>query len=368
MRRAAINHQAASRSGIALQAGLQANARAACGGMQAKAAKPDAAPVEATATAWLGHASTKGKVSMFLNLSRQSGPAHGLRSLLLLAALVPLSACQSAPPSPYIWKEFVSTRGHANPIPAQWVATPEGKFAHELVIPNPVPADSGYKSGMSAGEYYRHLCDTEAGDFIFKTVDNVEGVYFARPPKSPSDQDLMDRWKLEHPRFESTFQLRERPEERAVRFIDPPLATYQFYEEPNLDPKASQPYWRLSGYKSSNDFRYDENGKWGRIPATPWKQEPISQLKARYGLTWRGIHRPHDRDNGIAGGEIIAYDIQTNEVLAVFRNYAFSGRTKNTPDGVWWLSAGGCYQLFRGLDGTDAGLRSRPKTVLIPAK
>ena len=296
---------------------------------------------------------------MFLNPSQPSTPARWLRGLMLLAALAPLGACESAPPSPHVWKEFVTARGHANPIPKQWVATPEGKFAHELVIPNPVPADSGYKPGMSAGEYYRHLCDTEAGDFIFTTVDNVEGVYFARPPKSPSDQDLMDRWKLEHPYLESTFQLRsDSPSGRAVLFVGVPPGKYRFYEEPNLYPKASQLYWRLSGYKP---FMHDSNGKY--IPGVPWIIEPVSQLKARYGLTWRGIHRPHDRDNGIAGGEIIAYDIQTNEVLAVFRNYAYTGRMKNTPDGAWWLSAGGCRRLDQ-MDQTDAGLRSRPPQVL----
>lgn len=295
---------------------------------------------------------------MFLKL-RPSTPARWLRGLMLLAALAPLGGCQSAPPSPYIWKEFVSTRGHANPIPKQWLATPEGRFAHELVIPNPVPADSGYRKGMSAEEYYRLLCEKEAGDFIFRKVENVEGLYFARPPKRPTDQDLMDRWKLEHPFVESTFQLRpDSPSARAGLFVGVPPGKYRFYEEPNLDPKASQPYWRLSGHKW---FTRDKD--FNVIPGTPWKQEEVSQLKSKYGLTWRGIHRPHDRENGIAGGEIIAYDIQTNEVLAVFRNYAYTGRMKNTPDGAWWLSAGGCRRLDQ-MDQTDAGLRSRPPQVL----
>ena len=32
---------------------------------------------------------------------------------------------------------------------------------------------------------------------------------------------------------------------------------------------------------------------------------------------WRGITRPHDREMGIAGGELIVLDLQTNEVLGV---------------------------------------------------
>lgn len=279
-----------------------------------------------------------------------------------------LYGCASPPPSPYRWTEFVSVRGHGNPIPKQWVATPEGRFAHELVIPNPVPVDSGYQSGMSADDYFRLLCEKEAGDFIFRKVENVEGLYFARPPKRPTDQDLMDRWKLEHPRLEGKFQLGgAAPQDRASLFVDPPVANYMFYEEPNQDPKANQRYLRLSGYKSSNEFKHDANGNWRRTPDAPWLIEPISQLKARYGLTWRGIHRPFDRENGIAGGEIIAYDIQTNEVLAVFRNFAYTGRMKNTPDGAWWLSAGGCSGLNRNLDHLDGGFTSRPPMVFKPA-
>ncbi len=40
-------------------------------------------------------------------------------------------------------------------------------------------------------------------------------------------------------------------------------------------------------------------------------------------MTWRGIRRPHDREMGIAGGELIVLDLETNEVLGVRRGYAF---------------------------------------------
>jgi hypothetical protein len=45
-------------------------------------------------------------------------------------------------------------------------------------------------------------------------------------------------------------------------------------------------------------------------------------LKSQYGYTWRGITRPHDRELGIAGSELIIIDLQTQEVLSVFRGYA----------------------------------------------
>ncbi len=44
--------------------------------------------------------------------------------------------------------------------------------------------------------------------------------------------------------------------------------------------------------------------------------------KSRYAITWRGIRRPNDREMGIAGGELIVLDLETNEVLGVRRGYA----------------------------------------------
>src|SRR5689334_5615745 len=58
--------------------------------------------------------------------------------------------------------------------PADPLATEEGRFAHSIKIPNPVSEDSGYKVGMTPEKYFDHLCKSEAGDFIFKTVEGVE--------------------------------------------------------------------------------------------------------------------------------------------------------------------------------------------------
>ena len=74
-----------------------------------------------------------------------------------------------------------------------WLATPEGRYAHSIQIPNPVPADSGYRDGMSSVEYLEHLCKSEAGEFIFKTVDDVEGIRLLRP-RTPNRSD----YKFQH--------------------------------------------------------------------------------------------------------------------------------------------------------------------------
>jgi hypothetical protein len=62
-----------------------------------------------------------------------------------------------------------------------------------------VPADSGYKPGMTPQDYFDHLCKTEAGEFIYRTVENVEGIYIMRPRKEATDSELSHLYALEDP-------------------------------------------------------------------------------------------------------------------------------------------------------------------------
>jgi hypothetical protein len=52
--------------------------------------------------------------------------------------------------------------------------------------------------------------------------------------------------------------------------------------------------------------------------------------------------RPHDRELGIAGSELIVVDMQAGEVLAVRRGYLITGGVRQTVGGVWWLGARAC--------------------------
>lgn len=228
----------------------------------------------------------------------------------------------------FAWKKFVQVAGQPEPVPEQWVSTPEGRFAHSIRIPNPVPKDSGYRRGMTSEQYFEHLCRTEAGEFIFKTVENVEGFYFMRPPKRPTDDDLMDRYKLEAPDIERTYQLlRGNTEERAMIFVGASRSAYGFIEEPKSGANGTQPYVRASGYRPSK---------------SPMVVTPISALESKYAMVWRGIRRPSDREHAIAGSEWIVFEIASRDVLGVIRNYGRTGRTPSVADGIWWLNALSC--------------------------
>ena len=255
------------------------------------------------------------------------------RQCLLAAVLVTLVALACADESGEAtkapWKNFVRVAGQPEPIPAQWVSTPQGQFAHSIVIPNPLPDDSGYQPWMTSKQYFDHLCNVEAGEFIFKTVPNVKGFYFMRPPHRPTDADLMDRFKLEAPDIERTFQLvGTAPQERAAIFVAPPFNRFTFVELPTENPTAKpQEYLRAWGYRGGS---------------TPMKVSVVNALESTYGVTWRGIRRPKDRELAIAGSEWIVIDLRTNEVLAVMRNYGRSGMATSAKGDIWWLNALSC--------------------------
>lgn len=210
------------------------------------------------------------------------------------------------------------------------LATPEGRFAHAIKIPNPVPADSGYRRGMSSDEYFEHLCKTEAGEFIFKTVDNVEGIrllrprtfYLLGPPmlhhlygmEDPygHDEDEADLPALQFLRWPQQYRYIE----AATGAIPVSRVSSRAVFNPSVFAPPSQglPVHRLYGYDGTSNFK-------------SLHSEYSGQYESRYAITWRGLKRPNDREMGVAGGELIVLDMSTGEVLGVRRGYAqWSGR------------------------------------------
>jgi hypothetical protein len=246
--------------------------------------------------------------------------------------------------------------------PANPLATEEGRFAHSIKIPNPVPADSGYKSGMTSEQYFEHLCKTEAGEFIYKTVENVDGLYMMRPRKAATDYELEHLYALEDPYGHTSDDDMPGAQDS---YVQPVQGKYLFLEillsskGESGDSTKYQRYYRDEKANPGKKYQTMINGQGVFVPYVV-TDITVPALKSRYGYTWRGITRPHDREFGIAGGELIVLDMETNQVLAVRRGFARTGRTKNNVTGVWWLTAPSC---------PNRGLKTTPKfiqQVLIP--
>lgn len=219
--------------------------------------------------------------------------------------------------------------------PADPLATEEGRFAHSIKIPNPVPADSGYKPSMTSEQYFDHLCKTEAGEFIYKTAENVEGVFQMRPRPAVS-YEANHLYAPEDP-YGGPYGSNQ-PE---FWFVGP--NRYQYFESSDLlrrGPGGLKDFTHPSylgvppgGAKIARYFGHD-----GRHEKTMQKEFDTAR-KSRYGYTWRGISRPSDREIGVAGSELIVLDLETNEVLGVHRGYARFDIDKSiagTAAMQWW--------------------------------
>ncbi|NJD05285.1 MAG: hypothetical protein FIA97_02165, partial [Methylococcaceae bacterium] len=80
-------------------------------------------------------------------------------------------------------------------------------FAHSIKLPDSLPKPVPFNflrywyldHGRVSYEYFQHLCNTEAGEYIFKTVDKVEGLYQMRPMPKRTEALMKDRYGFEDP-------------------------------------------------------------------------------------------------------------------------------------------------------------------------
>ena len=220
------------------------------------------------------------------------------------------------------------------------LATEEGRFAHAIKIPNPVPEDSEYQPRMTPEEYFDHLCKTEAGEFIFKTVENVGGIYMMRPRKRATDDEMQHLYAMEDPYGYIDTEGRD----PAVIFVHP--NKFQFFEIPiqkNIARASRRPSLHSTFFEppEPGDMLERHLGYDGKDWKTKRREYDVNR-KSRYGYTWRGITRPYDRELGIAGGELIVLDLESHEVLAVRRGYVRIEGARNTVAGITWLNGLTC--------------------------
>lgn len=285
------------------------------------------------------------------------------------AAAMWCGGAQTADPNPLQengWGKLVQTSGQALPIPEQWLDTSEARIAHDLRLPpsvqqqpQPFDFDKAWwrswlpKTPKVAVQYFNHLCSTEAGQWIGKTMPHVEGLYFARPqsdpvaPNAKDDDPLTLPYALEMPWIQRAIRLRGQSlADHGSYFVSPPFLNYRFVEQPRRNVKwqadIREPYIRLFGLTRVPAL--DQNGKLTTHlkEATPMQVIGIPAITARYGYTWRGILRERDREHGISGGELLIYDLQTKEVLAVRRQFLIGSKNPRGKGKVMWEVAAQC--------------------------
>ena len=137
--------------------------------------------------------------------------------------------------------------------------------------------------------------------------------------------------------------------DQGAGFIQPPQHNYHFVEQPRRETKwqsdIKEPYIRLFGFTTERERDYQGKLVDSFKQKTPMQVIGITAPTARYGYTWRGIRREKDREHGIAGGELIIYDLQTKEVLAARRQFLIAGSNSRGVGRTMWEVAASCPQV-----------------------
>ena len=250
------------------------------------------------------------------------------------------TSCDIVKLHPRDWRgeKFIELPARPYAVPVHWLETPEGKVAHGIRLPEAYDkAKQLYRDGMTPSQYFEVLCREEAGEFIFHAVNDVDVVFELRPREEARPEQFHHLFAMEDPYGYVRGESRKE--------IGATWTNGNVYREIERAAANGVGYERLARRN---------------IDARAATIEHIEVPSARYAFVWRGIVRPHDRENGIAGGEIIVIDLETKEVLGFRRGFALTrvgvrgaswefapvcpnaglrrGRSKDFDFGLWFVS------------------------------
>lgn len=264
----------------------------------------------------------------------------------------------------------------------------EGQAPTQAGAPELVPSDPAAMTQLQRAEAGKALweekCRTVAGEKVYKTVADVEGLVMLKVRPQASDREWAD------PNWPGAAFAREA---RDIRYIESFLG-YEHSPDPAGEAPVS-PLFRgyvntdylpdnpsnISGYRyvdvidSKDGQRYRYTGRWDE----PWQYDksylkgyikffldrvPAPDPAPRYGVTFEDHVTPEDRVLGVASSTVKVINLETDEVLGEMLRYAWStpaSRVNPSP----WLSAHRCPE--HGV-GTGSATRKFVDQILIPRK
>lgn len=156
---------------------------------------------------------------------------------------------------------------------------------------------------LEAWAHFEKRCAADAGEKIYRTIENVKGLLLLKPRQQATDVQLRDQYWRGDPYGHDSIV----PDSEIRNFIgylnDRNVATktptsrpgYQFVETKN--PGGGYTRFQLSA--TGQEF----------------KQTSVAEPESLYGITWTDISTDEDRKYWVAGGRLQVVKLATNEVL-----------------------------------------------------
>jgi hypothetical protein len=204
------------------------------------------------------------------------------------------------------------------------LATEEGKFAYSIKLPAPLDKPRVKRADYAnTKEYFDALCRREVGDYVFASVRGVDGVAVLRTPPTPGidtlgsySQETMGAVAGNSPEYLLVFP--------------PPRYSY-------VERRARADELR-KGHASAIRRYIRHESRPATFPDYGLKYDIRNGMSARYGVTWRGTEELNDRENGIAGGDLIVLDRSNGNVIGVRREFRMDQVDASKKDRVELLS------------------------------
>lgn len=200
----------------------------------------------------------------------------------------------------------------------------------------------------AAWAHFRKQCKENARETILQAIENVEGIFLAKPRTRPTEKDLRDQYWMGDPygysNYEALYPIATYLFSRSGRTISStrfsPIAGFKFVEIEVPKESRAKHQSRFLRYELASALV--RNLATGELENRAEPQaRPVGELKSKYGVAWEDISSPEDRRYWVAGGRLKVYEIDTGRVIGERIGYVIEPRFGDSSRGRRpWLAVG----------------------------
>ena len=172
-------------------------------------------------------------------------------------------------------------------------------------------------------QYFFKRCAEEGGAHVFRTVENVKGVYQMRLREYKGTIfDAVRKKDLPEDPYGYTSSEATKPQ---YKYVNPPWGDFEFFEAP-IPPEGFNSHYTYTRPGKLSPVIVDSNPSYKRYfghvqDVSKMQEEWVGTLNSQYGFTWREVHTKEDELRGIIGSELLVVELATGEVLGVRKGF-----------------------------------------------
>ena len=176
--------------------------------------------------------------------------------------------------------------------------------ANDVEIPKQTRTPEEFaKYREAARAHFQKRCKENAGEKIHRTIEDVEGIFLAKPRKRPTELDLKDQHWMGDP-----YGIVLYPPAEISRYL-----SYLDDNDISTTKRTLRPGYAFVEVPSANGSEFIRHRLGGTRDKTASERSVVRQ--SRYAVIRDDISTREDRTYWVGGGRLAVVDLSTNEVL-----------------------------------------------------